>query len=62
MCDYLDKKRLTLMELQEKARNLVSDNATDNVLFQLIDDLCREADHIVEESKREKEDLMLQVS
>lgn len=50
------------MELQEKARNLISDNTTDNALFQLIDDLCREADVIVEESKREKEDLILQVS
>lgn len=62
MC-FLGNKRATLNELQDRARTLVADCniKADNSLYQLIDDLCREADLILDESKKEKEDLQLQV-
>lgn len=58
-----DQKRATLIELREKARNLVAEcgTNTDNPLLQLIDDLCKEGDTIIDEEQKEKEDLKQQV-
>lgn len=54
---------MALSELQEKAKLLISEhpNGVDPAFVQLIDDLCREGELIIEESKKEQEDLKQQV-
>lgn len=59
----LGKKPSTLVELQERARSLVTEcgSNTDPALIQLLEDLCREGDRITEEAKSDREDLQQQV-
>ncbi|XP_076276510.1 uncharacterized protein LOC143207205 isoform X3 [Lasioglossum baleicum] len=48
--------------LQEKARHVLSNGGGDcTVLLQLIEELCRQSDKLMEDARREKEDLQLQV-
>nr|CAH7720570.1 unnamed protein product [Callosobruchus chinensis] len=53
----------TLSELQDKARNLLAGSraTADPDLLQLMEGLCEVGERIKEESKRERDDLMLQV-
>lgn len=61
---FADGRRVTLLELQEKAKLLIAEHPTsaDPAFVQLIDELCREGEAINEESKKEQEDLKQQVS
>lgn len=54
----------TFAELQERARALVSEceEEADNPILLLLEDLCKEGDRMAEERKKEREDLMQQVS
>lgn len=54
----------TLLDLQDKARNVLSNSRTsaDPLLLGLIEDLCQICERIKEESKREKLDLLQQVN
>nr|XP_033337619.1 golgin subfamily A member 4-like isoform X2 [Megalopta genalis] len=48
--------------LQEKARHVLSNGGEDcTVLLQLIEELCRQSDKLMEDARREKEDLQQQV-
>nr|CAH7720562.1 unnamed protein product [Callosobruchus chinensis] len=53
----------TLSELQDKARNLLAGSraTADPDLLQLMEGLCEVGERIKEESKRERDDLMLQI-
>lgn len=54
---------MTLAELQEKARAIVSESSDgqEHPLFQLVEDLCREGDRLTEDAKKEHDDLVRQV-
>ncbi|XP_078044390.1 uncharacterized protein LOC144473892 isoform X3 [Augochlora pura] len=48
--------------LQEKARHVLSNGGGDcTVLLQLIEELCRQSDKLMEDGRREKEDLQQQI-
>lgn len=55
------------MELQEKAKTFLTaspnTSAVDNaiLLYQLIEDFCRETDRYMETEKKDRDDLQLQV-
>lgn len=55
--------QVSFLELQEKARALISewDLDTDNPVLVLLEDFCKEGDRITEEAKRDHEDLIQQV-
>lgn len=61
MC--LGGNQVSFLELQEKARSLISEweLETDNPVLVLLEDLCKEGDRIMEEAKRDREDLTQQV-
>lgn len=54
----------TFAELQEKARGIVAEweLEADNPFLVLLEDLCKEGDRIREEARRDREDLIQQVS
>lgn len=56
-------KKASLGELQERARILVAESGinSNHALVQLIDELCKEGDRILEEAYRDREDLLQQV-
>lgn len=60
-------KSFSLMELQEKAKTFLTaspnTSAVDNaiLLYQLIEDFCRETDRYMETEKKDRDDLQLQV-
>ncbi|XP_024943907.1 A-kinase anchor protein 9 isoform X5 [Cephus cinctus] len=52
----------SLCQLQDKARSVLNNGGGDNsYLLQLIEELCRHSDKLLDDSKRDKEDLQLQV-
>lgn len=61
------KSKTSFAQLQDKARNILSTptkNMSDNTSFllHLIEEFCREGDKMVEDSKRDRDDLQAQVS
>lgn len=58
------RNSITFGELQEKARTFIAEwvSEADNPVLLLLEDFCKEGDKIMEEKRREREDLMQQVS
>ena len=65
--DFVNKS-ISIVELQEKAKSFLAaspnSSAVDNavLLYQLIEDFCRETDRYMETEKKNIDDLQLQVS